>query len=182
MNFTPQIPNWGLDFLEKNIDKLLLYHSWLSTTGIKTGLISPKEDQFIWDEFIIHSLYFYKLILDLKNESHEIYDLGTGGGIPGVPVGIVSKKDINLIDIKQKRIFELERFILSQNLLNIYAKKEDAEQLLKTKKNTTFLMRCYIPRSNLIKILEKTYLTVKTILLLFRQTRSLLIIQMICFT
>ena len=67
MNFTPQIPNWGLDFLEKNIDKLLLYHSWLSTTGIKTGLISPKEDQFIWDEFIIHSLYFYKLILDLKN-------------------------------------------------------------------------------------------------------------------
>ena len=155
MNFTPQIPNWGLDFLEKNIDKLLLYHSWLSTTGIKTGLISPKEDQFIWDEFIIHSLYFYKLILDLKNESHEIYDLGTGGGIPGVPVGIVSKKDINLIDIKQKRIFELERFILSQNLLNIYAKKEDAEQLLKTKKNTTFLMRCYIPRSNLIKILEK---------------------------
>ena len=60
-----------------------------------------------------------------------------------------------LSNSKQKRIFELERFILSQNLLNIYAKKEDAEQLLKTKKNTTFLMRCYIPRSNLIKILEK---------------------------
>ena len=51
-------------------------------------------------------------------------------------------------------LFEIqcEGYVLPEH---IFAKKEDAEQLLKTKKNTTFLMRCYIPRSNLIKILEK---------------------------
>ena len=62
MNFEPQIPEWGLDDFKKHQDKLFEYHEWLKNTAIKTGLISKKTDQFIWDEFIIHSLYFAKLI------------------------------------------------------------------------------------------------------------------------
>ena len=66
MSFDPQIPSWGKSFLAKNLDNLTTYHNWLKNTGVKTGLISPKNDQFIWDEFIVHSLYFYKIILDLE--------------------------------------------------------------------------------------------------------------------
>ena len=58
MNFEPQIPEWGLDDFKNHQDKLFEYHEWLKNTAIKTGLISKKTDQFIWDEFIIHSLYF----------------------------------------------------------------------------------------------------------------------------
>ena len=72
MNFEPQIPEWGLDDFKNHQDKLFEYHEWLKNTAIKTGLISKKTDQFIWDEFIIHSLYFAKLIMikelgNLKN-------------------------------------------------------------------------------------------------------------------
>lgn len=155
MTFNPQIPNWGKDFSEKYIKDLLSYHQWLLKTGVKTGLISPKSKQFIWDEFVIHSLYFYKIISDLDKHEREIFDLGTGGGIPGVPVGIVSKQQVRLIDIKQKRIFELERFVSSNRHTNIIPQKKDAELLLKNKENVVFLMRCYIPHSNLIELLEK---------------------------
>ena len=54
MTFNPQIPSWGKDFSENYINELLSYHSWLSTTGIKTGLISPKNNMHF------HDLY-YKL-------------------------------------------------------------------------------------------------------------------------
>ena len=42
MTFEPQIPNWGEKLTFNKLDELIKYHKWLSTTGIKTGLISPK--------------------------------------------------------------------------------------------------------------------------------------------
>ena len=78
MIYSPQIPKWGEKYLEEKEEKLVDYHNWLSTTGIKTGLISQKTDQHIWDEFIVHSLYFYKIIEDLGVKKRSIFDLGTG--------------------------------------------------------------------------------------------------------
>ena len=89
MNFEPQVPNWGEKLTFNKLDLLIKYHNWLCTTGIKAGLISPKSEQFIWDEFIIHSIYFGKLITEMPNSVEEISDLGTGGGIPGVPIHLI---------------------------------------------------------------------------------------------
>ena len=155
MSFDPQIPDWGKKFTDNRQEKLFKYHSWLKNTGIKSGLISPKSDQFIWDEFVIHSIYFYKIIFDLNLHNIDIYDLGTGGGIPGVPVGLVSNNIVNLIDIKQKRIFELERFLSTHKYNNINALKADAELIIQKQENSIFLMRCYMPKNDLIKKLKK---------------------------
>ena len=131
MNFEPQIPEWGLDDFKNHQDKLFEYHEWLKNTAIKTGLISKKTDQFIWDEFIIHSLYFAKLIKKFKNLSEcEIIDLGTGAGIPGIPISIVNKTNVSLVDNKQKRIYELERLVKILNLNNAKPIKKDAKTIL----------------------------------------------------
>ena len=108
MTYNPQIPEWGEKYLENNKENLVKYHEWLSTTGVKTGLISPKKDQYIWDEFIVHSLYFYKLTEDLNLENKDLFDIGTGGGIPGIPISIVNKAKVTLIDNKKSRIYELQ--------------------------------------------------------------------------
>ena len=161
MSFNPQIPDWGKSFSDNNLEKLLSYHNWLKDTGIKTGLISSKSDQFIWDEFIVHSLYFYKIILDLNTSLTNVYDLGTGAGIPGIPYGIVSDNKVQLVDIKQTRIFELERFLNTNELPNITALKADAELFIKNQDNSIFLMRCYIPKDDLIEKLKKHMFTNK---------------------
>ena len=93
MTFEPQIPTWG-DEYKSYTEKLKYYHDWLCTTGINTGLISRKSSQFIWDEFIVHSLYFGKILNSIENKEQNIYDLGTGGGIPGVPVSITNQNKL----------------------------------------------------------------------------------------
>jgi len=156
MTYNPQIPAWGEQYLDENKEKLVKYHEWLSITGVKTGLISPKTDQYIWDEFIVHSLYFYKIIEDLDLKNASIFDIGTGGGIPGIPIAIASKRKLTLIDNKKSRIFELERLIKLLAMEELFAEERNAIELLNKEENAIFTLRCYLSTSNLIKEVTKT--------------------------
>ena len=153
MSFEPQVPDWGKKLTSNKLDELVTYHQWLSTTGIKTGLISPKSEQFIWDEFIIHSIYFGKLIKEMALTVEEISDLGTGGGIPGIPIGITTDLRVNLVDIKEKRIFELSRLLKILNRKNMFSLQEDAEDHIKN--GGFFVSRCFISSKNVINSLKK---------------------------
>ena len=152
MTFEPQVPDWGKQLVGDNLDQLIIYHDWLCNTGIKTGLISPKSKQFVWDEFVVHSLYFGKLLSELSGEVDLVSDLGTGGGIPGIPIGITTNLTVNLIDVKEKRIFELSRLIKILNNNNIFAIQDDAFNHIK---NGGFLVsRCFISSEKVINSLK----------------------------
>ena len=152
MTFEPQVPDWGKQLVGDNLDQLIIYHDWLCNTGIKTGLISPKSKQFVWDEFVVHSLYFGKILSELPGEVGVVSDLGTGGGIPGIPIGITTNLTVNLIDVKEKRIFELSRLIKILNNNNIFAIQDDAYNHIK---NGGFLVsRCFISSEKVINSLK----------------------------
>jgi len=152
MIFEPQVPDWGKKLVGNNLDQLIIYHDWLCNTGIKTGLISPKTKQFVWDEFVIHSLYFGKILSELSGEVDVVTDLGTGGGIPGIPIGITTNLTVNLVDVKEKRIFELLRLIKILKNNNIFAIQDDAYNYIK---NGGFLVsRCFISSEKVINSLK----------------------------
>ena len=152
MTFEPQVPDWGKKLVGDKLDQLIIYHNWLCNTGIKTGLISPKSKQFVWDEFVVHSLYFGKIISELPSEIDVISDLGTGGGIPGIPIGITGNFRVNLIDVKETRVFELSRLIKILNKKNIIAKQDDADNYIK--KGGLLVSRCFISSKNVINSLK----------------------------
>ena len=152
MTFEPQVPDWGKQLVGDNLDQLIIYHDWLCNTGIKTGLISPKSKQFVWDEFVVHSLYFGKILSELLGEDDVVSDLGTGGGIPGIPIGITTNITVNLIDVKEKRIFELSRLIKILNNNNIFAIQDDAYNYIK--KGGFFVSRCFISSEKVINSLK----------------------------
>ena len=152
MTFEPQVPDWGKKLVGDKLDQLIIYHNWLCNTGIKTGLISPKSKQFVWDEFVVHSLYFGKIISELPSEIDVISDLGTGGGIPGIPIGITGNFRVNLIDVKETRVFELSRLIKILNKDNIVAKQDDADNYIK--KGGLLVSRCFISSKNVINSLK----------------------------
>ena len=152
MTFEPHVPDWGKKLVSDKLDQLIIYHNWLCNTGIKTGLISPKSKQFVWDEFVVHSLYFGKIISELPSEIDVISDLGTGGGIPGIPIGITGNFRVNLIDVKETRVFELSRLIKILNKDNIIAKQDDADNYIK--KGGLLVSRCFISSKNVINSLK----------------------------
>jgi len=154
MTFEPQVPEWGKQLVGDNLDQLIIYHDWLCNTGIKTGLISPKSKQFVWDEFVVHSLYFGKILSQFSGEVDVVSDLGTGGGIPGIPIGITTNITVNLIDVKEKRIFELSRLIkiLNNNNNNVFAIQDDAYNLIKN--GGFFVSRCFISSEKVINSLK----------------------------
>ena len=152
MTFEPQVPDWGKKLVGDKLDQLIIYHNWLCNTGIKTGLISPKSKQFVWDEFVVHSLYFGKIISELPSEIDVISDLGTGGGIPGIPIGITGNFRVNLIDVKERRVFELSRLIKILNKNNITAIQDDAYSYIN--KGGFLVSRCFISSKNVINSLK----------------------------
>ena len=152
MTFEPHVPDWGKKLVSDKLDQLIIYHNWLCNTGIKTGLISPKSKQFVWDEFVVHSLYFGKIISELPSEIDVISDLGTGGGIPGIPIGITGNFRVNLIDVKERRVFELSRLIKILNKNNITAIQDDAYSYIN--KGGFLVSRCFISSKNVINSLK----------------------------
>ena len=61
------------------------YHRMLATQGIEWGLIGPREVDRLWERHILNSVAF----ADLIPEGCEVVDIGSGAGLPGIPLAIL---------------------------------------------------------------------------------------------
>ena len=147
-------PEWCLPLINEEIDeKITNYTQWLGTEGVKKGLISDKPENYIWEEFIIHSLGFSSLIVK-NQETKSICDLGTGAGIPGIPIAITNpEKEVFLVDRSKKRIYELERLRIVLGIKNFLPILSSAEAFVaeNVEKIDIFVSRCFMPGKKIKK-------------------------------
>ena len=61
------------------------YADLLATDGVTRGLIGPREVDRLWDRHILNSA----VVADLIPEGHSVVDVGSGAGLPGLPLAIV---------------------------------------------------------------------------------------------
>ena len=147
-------PKWCLPLINGEINgKIINYAHWLSSEGIKKGLISDKPERYVWEEFIIHSLGFSSLVLK-NQQTSSVCDLGTGAGIPGIPIAITNpEKEVFLVDRSKKRIYELERLrnvLVFNNFLPILSSAEAfVEENIE--KIDIFVSRCFMPSEKIKK-------------------------------
>ncbi|MEC7910224.1 MAG: RsmG family class I SAM-dependent methyltransferase [Pseudomonadota bacterium] len=146
-------PEWSLGLLDQEIKaKLNIYSTWLLQEGIKKGLISNKTSSYIWEEFIIHSLGF-SFIINSQYKSRNICDLGSGAGIPGVPVAITTpQRNFFLVERSKKRYFELERLKILLEIDNIQPVLSSAESFIGQSNNEIglYISRCFMPKEKII--------------------------------
>lgn len=103
-----------------------LYKEW----NQKINVISRKDIEFVYDHHILHSMSIAKFIQFKKGS--KILDLGTGGGLPGIPMAILFPDSrFTLIDGTGKKIRVVNEIIAQLNLTNASAQQIRAEELKK---------------------------------------------------
>ncbi|MDR0960770.1 MAG: 16S rRNA (guanine(527)-N(7))-methyltransferase RsmG [Propionibacteriaceae bacterium] len=89
------------------------YADILTTTGIEWGLIGPREAERIWQRHLLNSVGVSALI----DEGRDVVDIGSGAGLPGIPLAI-ARPDlrITLIEPLERRARFLSLVVDSLNI------------------------------------------------------------------
>lgn len=141
------IDNHQLDLFEQYVTHLLGWNK-------KINLISRKNEESIWENHILHSISIaFKLRFEEKS---SLLDLGTGGGLPGIPLKILFPDlRVTLLDATQKKIHAVKDMVKELALADVQAIAGRAEELAKSpewkSKFDYVIARAVAPLSDLLK-------------------------------
>lgn len=114
----------GLTLAEIQTQTLTAYAEWLKAEAIPAGGLGPREADRIWDRHIGDSLTF---AIGWEEPPPEILDVGTGVGLPGIPLAVVfPDTTITLLDRGGRRIRLLHRIVRMLALPNVVIAQGDA--------------------------------------------------------
>jgi 16S rRNA (guanine527-N7)-methyltransferase len=65
-------------------DLAVRYVELLATTGVEWGLIGPRETERLWERHVFNSA----AVADLVPEGVHVVDVGSGAGLPGIPLAL----------------------------------------------------------------------------------------------
>lgn len=120
------------DISGEQIKKIEKYVELLLSWNQKINLISRRNADDVWCQHIITSTSFLFKIQFYKNSS--IIDIGTGGGLPGIPLAIFClSNSFVLIDSIQKKIKAVKNIVNELGLQNVKVECGRAEDLSKRK-------------------------------------------------
>lgn len=66
------------------VDQAFAYVELLATTGVERGLIGPREADRLWERHVFNSA----ALADLVPEAARLVDVGSGAGLPGIPLAL----------------------------------------------------------------------------------------------
>jgi 16S rRNA (guanine527-N7)-methyltransferase len=114
----------GYTLSDGQIAQLEQYANWLRTEAIPAGGLGPREAERIWPRHIADSLTF---AVGWPQPPGELLDMGTGVGLPGIPLAIAFPETVvTLLDRGGRRIRLLHRAVRLLNLGNVVIAQGDA--------------------------------------------------------
>ena len=119
----------GLTLDATAIDRLAGYLGLLLDANTRTNLTAIKDPDTAWRRLITDSLTLLPGLEDLDGHS-KVIDIGTGGGLPGVPLAI-ARPDVGftLVDATGKKVAFLQSCVDALGLENVAAIQGRAEVL-----------------------------------------------------
>ena len=134
---------------DNQIMKLSLFEKLIKDWNKKINLVSRKDVENFQLNHILHSLSISKLIS--FSPKTNILDLGTGGGLPGIPLAIIfPQAEFHLIDRKEKKIKVVNKIINELKLTNVKADSSDVKYM--NTKYDFILNRAVSSTENIIRI------------------------------
>ena len=118
----------NFDISEKQLELLDAYAASLLAWNSKINLISRRDEMNVWSRHILGSIGFL-FKYRIKTPS-EIVDVGTGGGLPGVPLAILLPAcRLTLVDSVQKKLVALREILSHLDIANVQVTCGRAEDL-----------------------------------------------------
>jgi 16S rRNA (guanine527-N7)-methyltransferase len=102
-------PAGAAEVFAGHFDLAVRYAKILRTAGVERGLIGPRESDRIWRRHLLNSA---ALALELPARPVDVVDVGSGAGLPGIPVWLV-RPDIRLrlVESMQRRVGFLRELV-----------------------------------------------------------------------
>ncbi|HEX6302307.1 MAG TPA: RsmG family class I SAM-dependent methyltransferase [Acidimicrobiia bacterium] len=117
----------GISPNDQQIEQMDRYARWLASEGREAGGIGPAETQRIDRRHLGDSLLFASQI---PRDLSTIWDLGSGAGLPGIPLAIcLPTSDFVLIDRSGRRCDLMRRALRILDLPNCQVQQADIAHL-----------------------------------------------------
>ncbi len=118
-------PAAAAEMAGKQIETLRAFATDLAARGEELGLIGPLELPRLWTRHILNSA----VLAPLLREGGRVADIGTGGGMPGLVLGIIRPDvEVFLVEPMERRCVWLNEQIERLELANTHVKRGRAEE------------------------------------------------------
>ncbi|WP_291473446.1 16S rRNA (guanine(527)-N(7))-methyltransferase RsmG [Corynebacterium sp.] len=121
----PAAPENAARVFGDRLDLAVRYAGWLADAGVVRGLIGPREVGRLWDRHILNSAVIGEVI----EEGARVVDVGSGAGLPGIPLAI-ARPDlrVQLVEPLLRRATFLSEVVEDLGLDNVEVHRGRAEE------------------------------------------------------
>jgi 16S rRNA (guanine527-N7)-methyltransferase len=97
----------------------------LSEHGVERGLIGPREVDRLWDRHVLNSA----VVGELLPPAARVVDVGSGAGLPGIPLAIV-RPDVEMVLVEPmaRRVAWLDEVVKTLGLTSVTVLRGRAEE------------------------------------------------------
>lgn len=130
---------------------LAAFHHWLGSEATEAGMIGPNEGTRLWTRHIGDSATF-AVGWRGGQPPPEIVDLGSGAGLPGIPLAVVwPDTSFRLVDRSESRCRVLRRGLRVMGLKNATVECSDATTL-SSRSVKGLVMRAFLPPKEAVRL------------------------------